>query len=204
MNRESAMSKSILAGILSISLCIGPALAHHNMGMIEFSTPIWVKATVLRYEPRNPHVLIWVEQKLADGQVKPMMVEGPNMLRLERMHLSKDFIKPGEVIELCAFAFRKDVIAQHNALPPGGPDLPALHVGLLMLPDGRKQPWGPYGKMDNCVRANDTAQVWVDFVNTDEIGRELWCRGMSYTTAPSVAPKALVEEVNRRMATPCS
>jgi hypothetical protein len=66
------------------------------------------------------------------------------------------------------------------------------------------QPWGPYGKLDNCVRPNDTAQTWVDFLNTVPIAGELWCRGMIYASVPSVAPKALVEEVNRRMKYPCN
>ena len=197
-------NKSIPVWILAGSLCAAPVLAHHSNAMIENSTPIWVKATVIRYEPRNPHVLIFVDEKRPDGQVRHLTVEGPNMPRLERMNLARDFIKPGEVIELCGFPFKKDVIAQHAALPPGGPELPALHAEMLVLPNGKMQPWGPYGKMDNCVRPNDSAQTWMDFVNADPIAQQSWCRGMSYANVPSVAPKALVEEVNRRMSSPCS
>jgi len=129
------------------ALCAGPAFAHHSIKMIEISSPVWLEATVVSYEPRNPHVLIHVMEKRADGSTNPIIVEGPIMRRLEDMRLAKDFIKPGDVLRMCGFPFKQDVIASN---------LPALHVHLLVLPDGRWQPWGPYGKLDNCVRPDDS------------------------------------------------
>lgn len=181
------------AWTLAALLCAGPAFAHHSIGMIDIAAPVWLKATVIRYEPRNPHVLIHVEETRADGTVKPWTIEGPIMARLGRMNLARDFLKPGDVIEICGFPFRK----------PGPPELPALHAQVLVLPDGTRQPWGPYGKLDNCVRPHDDARTWADWVNAVPTAREYWCKGLLHAGVPSVAPKAFVEDVNRRLASPC-
>jgi hypothetical protein len=195
--------RTLRACVLAALGCAVPAGAHHAIGMFDISTPVWVKVSVVRYEPREPHVLIFVEQKTADGRSRSLTIEGPIMSRLRRMNLARDFIEPGDVIEICGFPFRKDVLAERGVLPDGVGALPALHAQLLVLPDGRRQPWGPYGKLDNCVRPGDTAQAWALFVDGAPMAREYWCKGLAYSSVPSVAPKALVEEVNRRMASPC-
>jgi hypothetical protein len=164
--------------------------------MIDIATPVWLKGTVTRYEPRHPHVLIHLAVEDADGRMRTWIVEGPIMTRLARMNLRRDFIERGDVIELCGFPFTKDVLARQAALP-------ALHAQLLVLPDGRRQPWGPYGKLDNCVRPGDSAQSWADLVNAQPMAREYWCKGLAETRAPSVAPKPLVDEVSRRIQSPC-
>ncbi len=43
--------------------------------------------------------------------------------------------------------------------------------------------FGPYGKLDNCIRSGDGAAKWVQFLKED--------------------PPALVEEVERQMGNPC-
>jgi hypothetical protein len=70
------------------------------------------------------------------------------------------------------------------------------------MPDGRMRLFGPYGKLDNCVRPHDTAQSWVDFLNADPLARQAWCV-RNFVTVPSTAPKALVDEINGLMANPC-
>lgn len=168
---------------LAAMLAAVPVCAHHSIGMIAVDSPVWVRATVVRYEPRNPHVLIHLD----GGRV----IEGPILARLARMSVPRDFLKPGDVIELCGFPFRHPTTAS-----------PALHAHLLVLPDGRRQPWGPYGRLDNCLRAGDSARQWVDFIDGAPMAHEYWCRSVAMT-AKSVAPEALVDEVTRGLATPC-
>jgi uncharacterized protein DUF6152 len=184
------------------ALAAGPALAHHSIKMIDVASPQWLSVTVISYEPRNPHVLIHVQENRPDGAKSTMTLEGPIMRRLQEMHLAKDFIKPGDVLEVCGFPFTQDVVATHFSTA-GLPPLPALHAHLLVLPDGRWQPWGPYGKLDNCVRAGDTPQRWADFINAVPMGLEYWCKGLSRASVPSVAPKTFVEDVNRQLSSTC-
>ncbi len=188
------MKRQLIRCALAMMSITAPALAHHNIGMIDIGNPVWVRGTVTRYEPRDPHVLIHLQTREQDGHVTSLIVEGPIMNRLNRMHLARDWLEAGDVIEVCGFPFKKAGVAA----------LPALHVQLIVMPDGRRQPWGPYGKLDNCVRPGDSAQLWVDLVNADPMAHEYWCKGVAYATTPSVAPRTLVEDVGRRIATPCT
>jgi hypothetical protein len=166
------------------------------------ANPVWTQGTVLRYEPVQPHAMIVIEQSGADGQVHELQVEGPNLNRLERLHLAPDFLKPGDNIELCGFAFKEEF----RANPPGtyaAGGLPALHAQILVLPDGSMQSWGPYGKFVNCVRPGDEPGAWVEFLNRDMLARDLWCRSRDYAQAVSTAPPEFIDEVGRRLTRPC-
>jgi len=58
--------------------------------------------------------------------------------------------------------------------------------------------------MQNCVRPGDDIQSWVQFLNTDEFARFLWCNCPYRTTVPTIADSsALVDEINRLMVSPC-
>jgi hypothetical protein len=190
------------ACLFAAAFAAGPLQAHHNIAMFDLSAPVWLEATVVRYEPRHPHVLITLHEKRPDGQVRTWLVEGPIMNRLERMHLARDFIKPGDVIGVCGFPFRKDIVAQQAGRPAGGTTLPALHGQLLVLPDGKRQPWGPYGKLDNCVRPGDAVQPWVEFIDGVPMAHEYWCKGVAMS---SVAPRSveLVGQISARLSSPC-
>ena len=64
--------------------------------------------------------------------------------------------------------------------------------------------FGPYGKLDNCIRAEDQIQSWVKFLNTDALARQAWCSSQAMVRIRSIPPKAFVGEINRLMDTPCS
>jgi hypothetical protein len=185
--------------------CAGPLRAHHSISMIETATPIWVKGTVVSYEAINPHVLITLDQKNDDGQVERWTIEGPILARLARMKLPDNFLQAGDVIEVCGFPLKQEMLAK----APVPRVVPALfmHGHLLVMPDGLLRPWGPYGKLANCVRPSDTPQSWADFVNTNAMGLEYWCRSVSgrspLASTPSVASKAFMDQVNGRLAKSC-
>src|ERR1044071_9384180 len=119
--------------------CTAPLLAHHSISMIETTTPIWVKGTVVSYEAINPHVLIVLDKKKEDGQLERWTVEGPILARLARMNLPDGFLKAGDAIEICGFPFKQEVLAKG----PTPRVLPALfmHGHLIVMPDGRLRPW---------------------------------------------------------------
>jgi hypothetical protein len=163
--------------------------------MIDVSTPVWVTGTVVRYEPIDPHVMIALEQRTEDGQVQ-WTVEGPILGRLHRYGLGKDFLKAGDVIEVCGFFPKSEIVKSYP--PPR-----YIHGHLLVMADGRMQPWGPYGKLDNCVRPGDDSRSWLDFL-ANPMARELWCNAFTFSMPlrPS-SSKALVDEINSGMADPC-
>lgn len=186
------------AAAITALACAGSLRAHHSSSMFDFSTPIWVKGTVVSYAPVNPHVMIALDVSSENGQLQRWTVEGPWLRLLEQMNLAEDFLKAGDVIELCGFPFKEEFRARDS-----GARLPAVHAHLLMLSNERLQPWGSYGKLDNCVRPNDRAQPWLDLVNSDAMGREYWCRGRNLGPLAPGVPTALLDEIDRLMANPC-
>jgi hypothetical protein len=187
----------IWAAAIAALACTTSLRAHHSVSVIETSKPFWLKGTVSSYEPKNPHVMITLEgAKGDDGKVETWTVEGPILSRLARMNLAADFLKPGDVIEVCGFEFKEQYRSPERPL--------FIHGHVLVLPDGRKQTWGPYGKLDNCIRPDDEPQAWLDFLGADPLAPALWCAGQGYLgNVPSVAPSAIVDEINRRLTPPC-
>jgi hypothetical protein len=191
MKKPAASAAAIAAFAFAGSL-----RAHHSISTIDISTPIWVKGTVVQYEVKNPHTLIELDETRQDGQVQRWTVEGPIIAGLTRYGLDAGFLKAGDVIEVCGFAPKSNV---EKAWPPPR----FVHGRLLVLRNGRMQLWGPYGKLDNCVRPDDPTQAWVDFL-TNPMVREIWCG--AYTAAiplSALASRTRVDEINSRMANPC-
>jgi len=170
--------------------------AHHSISAIDITTPVWVKGTVVQYEPVNPHAKIELDVRGADGTVQSWTVEGPASGRLERYHLARDFLKAGDVIEACGFVPKPQ---PEKSWPPER----FIHSQLLLMPDGQMQLWGPYGKLENCVRPNDTAQRWLQFLQ-NPMARDLWCSDYAarFPLSP-LAPKPLVDEINGGLTPPC-
>jgi len=198
MNRTTAW-----AALVATLACTGSVQAHHSSSLFDLTTPLWVRGTVVRYQPINPHVVITLEGLQADGQRHQWIVEGPNLARLERMRLAANFLKVGDVIEVCGFPYRKEILAQHASAPDGAAVLPSFHGHVLALPDGRMQPWGPYGTLDLCIRPNDAPQTWIAFLDGDEMAREYWCRSLSSAKVPSQASPAFVGAVTAGMSRRC-
>lgn len=178
-------------------VCVGSVRAHHSIRMIETSTPIWITGTVVRYEIGNPHTMIELEERTEEGQVKRWTIEGPIPGRIQRMGVDASFLTNGAVIEVCGFPPKAAVSARRST---DGPP-PYVHGHMLVMPDGRWQPWGPYGQLENCVRPGDQAPSWRDFLNADPFARELWCN--RNPTPTIAAATSLADEVNRLLASPC-
>ena len=178
------------------------AHAHHSMAMFDVQKSIWLKGTVVDYAPYNPHARITLEQQGADGRIQRWVVEGPNTNRLQRMHVDNNFLKPGDVIEVCGFPWRQEY-AQPVTSDSGSPSRPAMHIHMLVMPDGHMRLFGPYGKLDNCIRPNDSTQAWVAFLNADPLGRQAWCNGLKLTSVPSTAPSGFVDAVKGSLANRC-
>jgi hypothetical protein len=62
------------------------------MAMFDLQKSIWLKGTVVSYEPVNPHARLTLDQKTENGPLQRWLVEGPNLNRLHRMGVDKDFL----------------------------------------------------------------------------------------------------------------
>jgi hypothetical protein len=190
----------ILAATLAALTYGGPLRAHHSISAIDTSTPVWVKGKVVRYEIVNPHTLVEVEETTSGGQLERWTVEGPALWRFDHGDLDKSFVGVGDVVEVCGFT-PKRLLDPANA---NGPRPPFIHGHLIVKANGQRSPWGSYGKMENCVRPGDEPQSWLHFLNANPFARALWCNPYRATVATIAASSALVDEINRLMASPCS
>jgi hypothetical protein len=144
------------------------SLAHHSLAPFDVSAPLWIKGTVVRFERVNPHSLIFMDEKLPNGQVRRWAVDGPSVVQLERKGLDQRFLEAGELIEVCGFAL-KDAAASPRTFPktddasatpsddasatPSPPSIAGqvLNGTVLITPDGIKRVWSDYGQLQKCV-----------------------------------------------------
>lgn len=194
----STMATSLVA--LAALAWAGPIGAHHSISTVDITVPVWVKGTVVRYEIGNPHTMIELDATTAAGQVVRWTMDGPIPGRIQRMAVDESLLKAGDVIEVCGFHYKSQRSAHAET---GAPLPPFMHAHLLVMPDGRMQPWGPYGKLNNCVRPHDDIQSWLDLLNKNAIARELWCHPQRTAVPTIAAAKPLAEEIDRRLAAPC-
>ncbi len=208
--RSASVKTQILVGVLvAAALGItGNAGAHHPQSMF-METPVWLKGTILRYRPADPHVMIELEEKRSDGTTLRWIVEGPNMGRFGRILKDnggvapREFLRVGDTISTCGFTLRK-------AFPPDRmyTDWPPeeerfVHGQLLVMPDGSMLSWGPYGRLDNCVRKSDGSRYWIDFLNRDRRAHDQWCAAQSQRNLKQLQYDSLLDEVSRAIDMPC-
>ena len=201
------MHRTLTTWTLTVAVltCGSSLRAHHSVSMFDLAAPVWVKGTVVRYEPINPHAMFSLEEKKADGQVQSWRVEGPSLARLARIGAGEQFLKAGDVVDVCGFLPKPEFVGPSSAdVRRYSPDQKIVHGHVLVMPDGRMRSWGSYGKLDNCVRPGDQAQVWVEFLAREPLARDAWCNSTrTYVKIASTAPKALVDEIGSKMTERC-
>jgi len=157
--------KTLARWTLAVAACAtgGSLAAHHSLGGFDTSAPIWVKGVVVHFERVNPHSVIFMDAQTEDGRVHRWAVDGPSPIQLDRMGLERDFLRAGDVIEVCGFARLTGAAAQ-RALPQQGDSglgSPTSLSGqimngtLLVMPDGKKRVWSDYGQIQKCASADE-------------------------------------------------
>jgi Family of unknown function (DUF6152) len=167
-----------------------PALAHHSISVIDVTHSVWLQGTVTHYRPAHPHALITLRVKAGNGTLEDWLIDGPTLARLERMGANGDVLVVGDVIRVCGFAFKRHSLRKF------------LHGHVIVMPEGKMRLWGPYGKLDNCIRADDTASIWIEFLRADPLALESWCRRPSPKVPSHAASLATVAQINRGVTCP--
>ncbi len=90
--------------LLGATFAAAPAAAHHGAALYEPEKTIDVAGTVVEFQFVNPHVLVYVDAKGADGKTVKWGGELTSPNRLARMggpiKWHKDLLKPGDKITL--------------------------------------------------------------------------------------------------------
>lgn len=174
------MTKNVMAGCIAAITSLtaaGSLQAHHSLARFDTEVPIWVKGAVVRFERINPHSTIYIDQKTEDGRVHRWAVDGPALLQLDRRGIGQDFLKAGDVIEVCGFATRAGVASQKPSSTPewSGAEVTGqlMNGHVLLMPDGQKWFWSDYGQLRKCIGPDERGSLLRSPVgeSTDEFPR---------------------------------
>jgi hypothetical protein len=97
MKRELVLQVGRAA--MGVWLLTAATEAHHSYVEFDETRPVTLKGAVTKFRWENPHILIYVQVKNADGKDFVWTVEGvpPGRVRGRGM---KDALKPGDVITI--------------------------------------------------------------------------------------------------------
>jgi hypothetical protein len=203
------MSKTRSAGVTVVVaaaalVSVSSLQAHHSATMFDFAHPIRVKGTVVRYEAVNPHAFFALDVVGASGEVQRWNVEGPSLSRLSRLGLAADALRVGDVVEVCGFPPKEQWIGQYEGgYGPGAARV--MHGHLLFRADGRMHLWGSYGKLINCVQEADGAERWADFLRSNTMARDTWCRTQGGIFGDeTLPPEVLLSAIESALPEPCA
>jgi Family of unknown function (DUF6152) len=138
-----------MTGWLAVLMALasaGSLLAHHSLGNYDTTKAVRVKGTIFQIQQINPHTLIFLDGTGPDGQTRRWAIEGPSILQLNRMGFAKDFLKYGEVVEVCGYLPKEPIVWQiASGESAGSTSGRLINAELLVMPDGKQQSWGDYG-----------------------------------------------------------
>lgn len=151
--------RKVLAAGLAIALLAWPGAlaAHHSLAQFDTTTPVQLKGTVVRFDRTNPHSRILVDQTTQDGHVQRWAVDGPAPNALARMGIDEDFLKAGDVIEVCGFVLKEGAVQPASSVPASAPPVSTRPISghLLVMPDGKRMFWADYGVIEKCLKPGE-------------------------------------------------
>ncbi len=137
----------------------GSLLAHHALTNYDTTKAFRVKGTVVEFHSINPHSILYVEQKDADGQTRRWAVEGPSVLQLDRRGFGKDVLKRGDAVEVCGYLPKEPIVWQVASPDAAAPSAAGrlLNGESIVMPNGKQESWGDYG-VHKCFDSGYTDQ----------------------------------------------
>jgi hypothetical protein len=143
MRKVPTASLAVFVALVSA----GSLLSHHALTNFDTTKPVRVKGTVFQFHLINPHSFIFIDEKVSNEYPRRWAIEGPSVVQLSRRGVAKDFLKAGDVIEVCGYVPKEPITWQlanpdPNAASPAGR---LINAELLVMPDGKEQSWGDYG-----------------------------------------------------------
>jgi len=119
------MKKLLTIFILSACFLVTPLLAHHGRGATyDMKKRLTLKGAVSRVEWRNPHVVIYMDVKEADGKITTWGFENAGVAQLAQEGYNRNTLKVGQ-----------EITAIVN---PAANGAPAAIVVKVILADGKE------------------------------------------------------------------
>jgi len=100
---------AVMVGLFALSV---PAFAHHGAASFDTGKTKTVAGTVTEYVWANPHVLVKVDAKAANGDMEHWVLEAWNPVTQTGRGWTKNTFKPGDTVSL-------DITPAKNEKPIG-------------------------------------------------------------------------------------
>jgi hypothetical protein len=142
---------------IAVLVSAGSVAAHHSLVQFDTTTPLTLKGTVVLFERINPHSIVFMDQKTGRGSIQRWAVTGPQVNVLDRMRVGKDFLKAGDLIEVCGFILKEGIQSQGKATG-WSMEGRVFNGHTLLMPNGKKWFWSDYGQLDKCLGQGETRE----------------------------------------------
>jgi len=148
--------KRLSAEGIAVVLVVAAAeslLAHHSLARFDTTTAVRVKGVIADVAWVNPHTIVYVDEKRADGTIQRWAAEGPGILQASRRGIGKDVFRVGDEIEVCGYTLKEGSDGSY-VITSTGVSGRVLAAEDLTLWDGKRLSWGDYGH-HKCHSAGD-------------------------------------------------
>jgi hypothetical protein len=106
--KQKLLSVFVIAvGLLAVSM---PAIAHHGVAGYDLTKTITLHGTVTKFDWSNPHIVIHMDAKNANGEVQNWTIELAAPTHMSRAGWTKNVMKTGD-----------DIIAEVHPAQNGAP-----------------------------------------------------------------------------------
>jgi len=90
--------RSLALGAAVVTLVATPATAHHSFAVYDQEAVVSLSGTVVSYEWKNPHVYLYVDAEMANGDIVRWAVEGEPTALMSRAGWGPRTLAPGDRI----------------------------------------------------------------------------------------------------------
>jgi hypothetical protein len=133
-----------------------PFMAHHSLAQFDTTTAVRVKGAIVLFKGMNPHSILFIDQKTANGKSERWALESPGVAMLRRMGLPDEMFKAGDTVEACGYVLKEGldplrtlstepISLSLKAITPKSMTGRLLAPEFLVLPDKQQRPWLDYG-----------------------------------------------------------
>ena len=120
------MKALLVPAVVVLTLASGsvPLVAHHSWP-VNLDKLVTVRGTVIDFTWENPHPMMTLEVKTADGATERWSIGGPAISRMEANGWTKTTVKPGDVITGSGYQFSdgQKIIRLERIVMPDGKEM---------------------------------------------------------------------------------
>src|SRR5689334_2208948 len=96
-------SFKVYISLIAVLAMTASVVGHHSLAQFDTTKGVTVKGTVVLFHLINPHSIIFVDEKRPDGKTERWAIDGPGINQLTRQGIDKNYLKAGEIVEVCGY-----------------------------------------------------------------------------------------------------